>query len=77
MAEIKIFISPKKGILDPQGQATENALKHLGFETVDNVRIGKYITLQVEDGATKEQIDDMCHKLLVNPLVEDYEFELE
>ena len=75
--KVKIYISPKQGILDPQGQAAQNALQHLGFEDVDNVCIGKYITLEVKDGTPKEQIDDMCHKLLANPIIEDYEFELE
>ncbi len=76
MKKIKIFISPKKGIHDPQGQASENALKHLGFEDVQNVRIGKYITLDVDKGTSKEQIEEMCHKLLANPIIEEYFFEV-
>lgn len=76
MAKVKIYISPKQGISDPQGQAAQNALDHLGFADIDNVRIGKYITLEVKNGTTKEQIDEMCKKLLANPLIEDYKFEL-
>lgn len=77
MAKVKIYISPKTNILDPQGQAAENALKQLGFTGTKNVRIGKYITLEVDDGAKKEQIEKMCKQLLANPIIEDYRFEID
>ena len=67
------MIRPKEGILDPQGVAVERALPALGFEGAGNVHVGKLVELDVSDPA---QLDDMCKKLLANPLVEDYEIEL-
>ncbi len=61
---------PKAGILDPQGQAVERALPALGFEGVENVRVGRLIELDVEDAA---QLPQMCERLLANPLIEDYD----
>ena len=65
-----MLVRPKAGILDPQGIAVERALPALGFEGVQNVHVGRLIELDVEDPG---QLDDMCRKLLVNPLIEDYE----
>lgn len=74
-----IKISLKKGILDPQGKTVNNALYHLGFSTFQNVRIGKLIELQI-NGKNKEEaaqkIEDACKKLLANPVIEDYTYEL-
>ena len=66
----RVLIRPKEGILDPQGQTVERALPALGFEGVSEVRIGRMVELDVPDIAEVEQ---MCEKLLANPLVEDYE----
>jgi phosphoribosylformylglycinamidine synthase subunit PurS len=66
----RVLIRPKEGILDPQGQTVERALPALGFEGVSDVRIGRMVELEVPDLAEVEQ---MCEKLLANPLVEDYE----
>ena len=66
----RVLIRPKEGILDPQGQTVERALPALGFEGVSDVRIGRLVELEVPDIAEVEQ---MCEKLLANPLVEDYE----
>ncbi len=66
----RVLIRPKEGILDPQGQAVEQALPALGFEGVRNVHVGRLIELDVDDPA---QIPDMCERLLANPLIEDYE----
>jgi phosphoribosylformylglycinamidine synthase PurS subunit len=66
----RVLVRPKAGILDPQGVAVERALPALGFEGVANVHVGRLIELDVEDGS---QLDAMCQKLLVNPLIEDYE----
>ena len=66
----RVLIRPKEGILDPQGQTVERALPALGFEGVSDVRIGRLVELDVPDIAEVEQ---MCEKLLANPLVEDYE----
>ena len=65
-----MLIRPKAGILDPQGIAVERALPALGFSGVSNVHVGRLVELDVEDGA---QLDDMCRRLLANPLIEDYE----
>jgi phosphoribosylformylglycinamidine synthase len=65
-----VLVRPKAGILDPQGIAVERALPALGFEGVRNVHIGRLIELDVEDPG---QLDEMCQKFLVNPLIEDYE----
>jgi phosphoribosylformylglycinamidine synthase PurS subunit len=68
--KVSVLIRPKEGILDPQGQAVERALPALGFTGVTDVRVGRLVELEVEDTS---QVDDMCRKLLANPLVEDYE----
>jgi phosphoribosylformylglycinamidine synthase subunit PurS len=66
----RVLIRPKQGILDPQGQAVEQALPALGFEGVRNVHVGRLIELDVED---PDQLPAMCERLLANPLIEDYE----
>jgi phosphoribosylformylglycinamidine synthase len=66
----RVLIRPKAGILDPQGKAVERALPALGFSGVSNVHVGRLVELDVEDVS---QLDEMCHKLLANPLIEDYE----
>ncbi|MBI5105782.1 MAG: phosphoribosylformylglycinamidine synthase subunit PurS [Solirubrobacterales bacterium] len=66
----RVLIRPKAGILDPQGQAVERALPALGFSGVSNVHVGRLVELDVDDAS---QLDDMCRRLLANPLIEDYE----
>jgi phosphoribosylformylglycinamidine synthase subunit PurS len=66
----RVLVRPKAGILDPQGVAVQRALPALGFEGVHNVHVGRLIELDVEDPS---QLAAMCEKLLVNPLIEDYE----
>ena len=66
----RVLIRPKEGILDPQGQAVEQALPALGFEGVRNVHVGRLIELDVDD---PDQLPAMCERLLSNPLIEDYE----
>jgi phosphoribosylformylglycinamidine synthase PurS subunit len=67
---VQVLIRPKEGILDPQGQAVEQALPALGFEGVRDVHVGRLIELEVDDPA---QVPEMCERLLANPLIEDYE----
>ena len=67
---MRVLVRPKAGILDPQGQAVERALPALGFDGVSQVHVGRLIELEVADPA---QLPAMCEKLLVNPLIEDYE----
>ncbi len=69
----RVLIRPKAGILDPQGVAVERALPALGFAGVSGVHVGRLVELDVEDPT---QVAPMCEKLLANPLVEDYEFEI-
>ena len=66
----RVLVRPKRGILDPQGQAVERALPALGFEGVSNVHVGRLIELEVDD---PQQLPAMCERLLANPLIEDYE----
>ena len=68
----RVLIRPKEGILDPQGQAVEQALPALGCEGVRNVHVGRLIELDVDDVA---QLPAMCERLLANPLIEDYEIQ--
>ena len=70
----KVLIRPKQGILDPQGKAVERALPALGFEGVHEVRVGRLVELETDDPG---KLDALCEKLLANPLIEDYEVEVE
>ena len=76
----KIFISLKPTVNDPQGLTVLAGLKDLSFDTVDSVRVGKYIEVKLADlrvGQAMSSIDEMCRRLLANPVIEDYRFELE
>jgi phosphoribosylformylglycinamidine synthase subunit PurS len=70
----KVLIRPKEGILDPQGKAVERALPALGFDGVHEVRVGRLVELETDD---PDQLEALCEKLLANPLIEDYEVEVE
>ena len=70
----KVLIRPKEGILDPQGKAVERALPALGFEGVREVRVGRLVELETND---PDELDALCEKLLANPLIEDYEVEID
>ena len=70
MTRVRVLVRPKEGILDPQGQAVEQALPALGFGGVTNVHIGRLIELDVDDPS---QVPAMCEKLLANTLIEDFE----
>lgn len=76
----QINVMPLKALLDPQGKAVLNSAVKNGFETLRNVRIGKHIDVEIEakskDEANKK-IDEFCAKVLVNPIIESYEFTLE
>jgi len=76
--KVSVLVRPKAGILDPQGEAVEGSLRKLGFQ-VSEARVGRVIDLEVDSGNADEarsQVDQMCHKLLTNPLIESYEIEL-
>lgn len=79
MFQAKIYITFKKSVLDPQGQAAENALHHLGYDKAVNVRVGKFITLDINENQVQNAeklVNDMCQKLLANLVIEEYQFEL-
>ena len=75
----EIDVMPLKALLDPQGKAVTGSMKNLGLPEIQNVRIGKHITLEIEaaskDAAT-QKVDEACKKLLANQIMEFYEFEI-
>ena len=73
--KIRVHVNLKPGVLDPQGRAVHHALEGLGFEGVDDVRIGRLIELDVADSTSDEALDDMCRKLLANMVIENYRIE--
>ena len=80
MVRAKVFVTPKDGVLDPQGQTVERALHSLGYGNVQGVRIGKYVELNIDVPSPAEaerQIREMCERLLSNPVIEDCTFEIQ
>jgi len=73
--KLRIFVTLKPGVLDPQGRAIHHALNGLGFDGVTDVRQGKLIELEVADTTTDEQVDAMCRRLLANTVIENYRIE--
>jgi len=76
---VKIFVSLKRGVLDPQGKAIERSLHTLGYEEVREVRAGKYIELELDApsrDAAELRIREICDKLLANPVIEDFRYEM-
>jgi phosphoribosylformylglycinamidine synthase PurS subunit len=74
-----ILVRPKEGILDPQGQAVEGALRQLGFG-VSQARVGRVVDIEIEadnPGAARAELERMCERLLANPLIESYEIAVE
>ncbi len=80
MAKAKIYITLKKTIMDAQGQTVQTALQHLGYEEAKALRIGKYLELELEGGdpsCYQARVQEMCAKLLANPIIEEYKVEIE
>ncbi|AIF42449.1 MULTISPECIES: phosphoribosylformylglycinamidine synthase subunit PurS [Virgibacillus] len=78
MRKVTVFITLKQGVLDPQGKAIQESLNSLGYKEIQEARVGKYIELQVEEGPELEaRVKEMCDKLLANPVIEDYRFDVE
>ena len=73
--KVRVFVSLKNGVLDPQGRAIQHSLEGLGFSGVHDVRQGKLIELDVDDSVTDEALDEMCRKLLANMVIENYRIE--
>ena len=71
--KVRVLVRPKAGILDPQGEAVKGALPALGFGGVKSVRVGRLIEMELE-GA--DEVDTMCRRLLANPTIEEYEWEV-
>jgi phosphoribosylformylglycinamidine synthase subunit PurS len=77
MARVRVTVTLKPSLLDAQGKVVQGALHQLGYESVGQVRIGKYIELTVGDsGNVEDQIREMCDNLLANPVIEDYQYEV-
>ncbi|MBI5047995.1 MAG: phosphoribosylformylglycinamidine synthase subunit PurS [Deltaproteobacteria bacterium] len=76
----KVYVTLKKGVLDPQGKAVCGALESMGYKEVKGLRIGKFIEIEI-DGVSQKDADkrlkEMCEKLLANTVVEDYKVEIE
>lgn len=79
MMKAKIIVTPKKSVLDPQGEAVKRAIHGLGMDCVEKVRIGKFIELEISGknyDLTKAKLEQISHDLLSNPVIEDYTLEL-
>ena len=78
--KVRIFVTLKDGVLDPQGKAVADTLARMGYKEVEAARIGKVIELDLEDGlssdAAEARVKEMCEKLLANTVIESYRFEL-
>ena len=78
--KLKVHVTLKNGVLDPQGKAVSNALGGLGFSGVEDVRIGRYIELELDardPEEARQQGDEMCRKLLANTVIENYRIDVE
>jgi phosphoribosylformylglycinamidine synthase len=76
----RVYITLKKGVLDPQGKAVMGALNALAFKEVKDVRVGKFMELELEDASkekSEKRLKEMCEKLLANTVIEDYRVEIE
>jgi phosphoribosylformylglycinamidine synthase len=75
----RVYVTPKRGILDPQGKAVQHSLHTLGFGEVADVRVGRYIEIQLRDAspdAATARVREMCERLLANGVIEDFRVEL-
>ena len=73
--KVRVYVSLKPGVLDPQGRAVHHALDGLGFDGVSDVRVGRTIELTVADGTSDADLEAMCDKLLANTVIENYRIE--
>ncbi len=76
--QARIYVTLRPSVLDPAGVAVQSGLKHMGYETVEQVRIGKYIELMLsaaDEDKVREQLDRICNQLLANPVIENYRFD--
>ena len=73
--KVRVFVTLKHGVLDPQGKAIHHALEGLGFAGVTDVRAGKLIELDLADNVLDSEIEEMCRKLLANTVIENFRIE--
>jgi len=77
--QARIYVTLRPSVLDPAGTAVQSGLQHMGYETVEQVRIGKYVELMLsaaDEDKAREQVDRICDRLLANPVIENYRFDL-
>jgi phosphoribosylformylglycinamidine synthase PurS subunit len=79
MYKVKVYVTLRENVLDPQGSAVKGALHSLSYQEVQDVRIGKFMELMIEKGERdiEEIVRDMCERLLANTVIEDYRYEIE
>jgi len=78
--QARIYVTLRPSVLDPAGTAVQSGLKHLGYENVEQIRIGKYIELKLKaenELQAQEQLHKICDQLLANPVIENYRFDLQ
>lgn len=73
--KVNVVVTPKSAVLDPQGAAVRDAMQHLGMPEVRAVRIGKFLEIEIDDRTAdlEKRLHDLCHDLLSNPVIEDYQ----
>jgi phosphoribosylformylglycinamidine synthase subunit PurS len=72
LMKVHVIVMPKQSVLDPQGVAVRNALKDVGLDKVDSVRVGKFLELEFKTPPDKAKLEEVCRDLLSNPVIEDY-----
>jgi phosphoribosylformylglycinamidine synthase subunit PurS len=79
MYKVKIYVTLKNSVIDPQGSAAKQTLETMGYKEIEELRIGKYIEITIDESVKNvdEMVNEFCHKLLVNPVVENYRYEIE
>ncbi|MED2974687.1 phosphoribosylformylglycinamidine synthase [Bacillus sp. OV194] len=79
MYKVKVFVTLKESVLDPQGTAVKGSLHRMEYNEVQDVRIGKYLELTIDENVENldKRVAEMCEKLLSNPVIEDYRYEVE
>ncbi|AIE58802.1 phosphoribosylformylglycinamidine synthase subunit PurS [Bacillus methanolicus] len=79
MYKVKVYVTLRESVLDPQGTAVKNSLHSLGYSEVADVRIGKYMELMIDktDRDVETIVNEICDRLLANPVIEDYRYEIE
>jgi phosphoribosylformylglycinamidine synthase len=78
MYEVKVYVTYKESVLDPQGEAVKGAVHRMGYEEIKEIRIGKYFEIQIEKGSRKVEgvVEEICDKLLANVNMETYRYEI-